>query len=402
MIIKNVRIFQEDGTFQEGELYTFGDSISTSSEDEQILDGKGAWAIPGLTDIHFHGCMGYDFCDGTAEAFAAMAAYELKHGITQICPATMTLGEDTLLNVAKTARAFADAQGSLEPTRAHENVLGQTASDPLPVSKSVMNQPQAVLAGINMEGPFVSHAKKGAQNPLYLKKPDIAMVQRLQEASGGLFKLVAIAPEEEGAMEFIEALKDQVVLSLAHTTADYDTAMEAFAKGASHVTHLYNAMPPFTHRAPGVVGAACDTKDCYAELICDGIHIHPSMVRATFRMFGDERIVLISDSMMATGLSDGDYSLGGLEVKVQGPLATLADGTLAGSATNLMDCLRRAVKDMGIPLGSAVKCAAVNSAKSIGIYDRYGSLVPGKAANIVLLDEELEIQQMVFQGKLLF
>ena len=380
MIIKNLHIFQEDGTFREGELYTSGALLSETPEDKQVLDGRGAYAIPGLTDIHFHGCVGYDFCDGTTEAFEAMAAYELQNGVTQICPATMTLGEDTLTDIAKNARIFAAKQS---------------------IDASAGGKPQALLVGINMEGPFVSYAKRGAQNPLYLHKPDIPMYHRLQEAAGGLFKLVAIAPEEEGAMELIHTLKDQVVLSLAHTTADYDTAMKAFQQGASHVTHLYNAMPPFTHRAPGVVGAACDTPDCQVELICDGVHIHPSMVRSTFRMFGDDRVILISDSMMATGLSDGDYSLGGQAVKVKGPLATLADGTIAGSATNLMDCMRRAVRDMGIPLGTAVKCAAVNSAKSIGIYDRFGSLTPGKAANLVLLDEDLEIQQIIFQGQIL-
>lgn len=202
-------------------------------------------------------------------------------------------------------------------------------------------------------------------------------------------------------MEFIRTLKDQVVLSLAHTTAGYDIAREAFLAGASHATHLFNAMMPFSHRAPGVVGAAFDDPHCQVELICDGIHLAPAVVRAAFQMFGDDRVILISDSMMATGLTDGDYSLGGQAVKVCGPLATLADGTIAGSATNLMDCLRHVVKDMGIPLGTAVKCAAVNSAKSIGIYDRYGSLVPGKAANVVLLNEELEIQSLVYEGELL-
>ena len=165
-------------------------------------------------------------------------------------------------------------------------------------------------------------------------------------------------------------------------------------------SHLYNAMPPFSHRAPGVVGAACDSDHVRVELICDGVHLHPATVRTTFKMFGDDRICLISDSMMATGLSDGDYSLGGQPVKVVGNLATLADGTIAGSATNLMDCMRTAVKKMGIPLGSAVKCAAVNTAKAIGIYDTYGSITPGKKANIVLLDQDLNMKHLIFKGEL--
>lgn len=372
MIIRNVKVFRKEGFFEPGEIYIRDQEIVPAEADagrEEILDGKGAYAIPGLTDIHFHGCMGHDFSDGTPEAVKALAEYELSQGVTQICPATMTLPEEILAQVSRTAAAWDNASG-------------------------------ARLVGINMEGPFVSEKKKGAQNGLYIRRPDAAMFRRLQKEAGGLYKLIALAPEEEGAMEFIDELKGEAVISLAHTTADYETAMEAFRRGACHVTHLFNAMPPFSHREPGVVGAAFDTPDCDVELITDGIHISPAMVRAVFQLFGDGRVILISDSMMATGLTDGDYSLGGQPVRVKGNLATLADGTIAGSATNLMDCVRTAVKKMGIPLASAVKCAAVNSARSIGIDDRYGSLEPGKTANIVLLDEELGLQAVIYEGKL--
>ena len=371
MIIRNVKVFQKDGAFKAGEIHINGSRIADMSQDsgsEEILDGKGAYAIPGLTDIHFHGCVGHDFSDGTQEAIKALAEYELSQGITQICPATMTLAEESLMKISRAAANYDNASG-------------------------------ARLVGINMEGPFVSEKKKGAQNGLYIRKPDADMFRRLQKEADGLYKLIALAPEEEGAMEFIDELKEEAVISLAHTTADYETSMEAFRRGASHVTHLFNAMPPFSHREPGVTGAAFDTPDCDVELITDGTHICPTMVRAVFRLFGDDRVILISDSMMATGLTDGDYSLGGQPVKVKGNLATLADGTSAGSATNLMDCLRTAVKKMGIPLESAVKCAAVNSARSIGIDDRYGSLEPGKIANIVLLDEELGLQAVIYEGK---
>ena len=225
------------------------------------------------------------------------------------------------------------------------------------------------------------------------------MFRRLQDAANGLIRLVDIAPEEEGAMEFISELKDEVHISFAHTTADYDTAKTGYALGACHATHLYNAMPPFTHREPGVIGAARDSEHCMVELICDGIHIHPSVVRATFQMFGDDRIVLVSDSMRACGLSDGDYTLGGQDVKVVGKLATLkSDGAIAGSVTNLMDCMRTAVKEMGIPLESAVACATMNPAKSVGLYEQYGSITEGKVANVVLLDEDLNIKKIIING----
>lgn len=369
MIIKHAKVFDEQGNFTEKDIcIEDGKFVDLPSGTEEVLDASGLLAIPGLTDLHFHGCVGYDFCDGTEEAIQAIADYEVKNGVTTIVPATMTFSEEILTGICHAARD-------------HSNESG------------------AILCGINMEGPFISLEKKGAQNGTYIHKPDIGMFRRLQAASGNMVKLVDIAPEEEGSMEFIEALKDEVAISLAHTTADYETASMAYEKGACHTTHLYNAMPPFSHRAPGVVGAACDHSHVRVELICDGIHIHPAAVRTTFKMFGDDRICLISDSMMATGLTDGDYSLGGQAVKVVGALATLKDGTIAGSATNLMGCLRTVVQKMGIPLESAVKCAAVNPAKAVGIYDQYGSITPGKVANLVLLDENLEIKAVYLCGK---
>lgn len=367
MIIKNASVFEENGTFVTKDVYIENGLFADSSTDDTVIDASNLYAIPGLTDIHFHGCVGHDFCDGTHEAIRAIAEYELKNGVTAICPATMTYDEDTLSKIAEAAASYDNASG-------------------------------AELVGINMEGPFISPAKKGAQNGKYIHKPDADMFRRLQEKAGGLFKLVDIAPEEEGSMKFIEALKDEVTISLAHTTADFDIANEAYQKGARHTTHLYNAMPSFSHRAPGVIGAACDNEHVRVELIADGIHIHPAVVRTTFKMFGSNRVVLISDSMMATGLTDGDYSLGGQAVKVVGQLATLADGTIAGSATNLMGCVRSAVKNMGISLGTAIKAAAVNSAKAIGIYDNYGSITPGKKANLVLLDKDLNIVKIFFKG----
>lgn len=370
MIIKNVKVFQENGAFVPGEIYIDGEKFSVSSNgvEQDVIDGNGCYAIPGLTDVHFHGCVGYDFCDGTVEAIKAMAEYELDNGVTAIAPATMTLSEEMLTEVARAAAAYDGAAG-------------------------------ADLVGINMEGPFISMEKKGAQNPAYIHKPDADMFRRLQKESGNKFKLCAIAPEVEGALEFIRGLKDEVVLSVAHTTADYDTAKVAFDAGARQVTHLFNAMPPFTHRAPGVVGAACDNEEVKVEMICDGVHMHPSVIRTAFKMFGDDRIIMISDSMMATGKPDGTYALGGQDVTVKGNVATLTEGgAIAGSVTNLMNCVRYAVKEAGIPLESAIKCAAVNPAKAIGTFDMYGSLTAGKYANVVLLDKDLNIKHIVKRG----
>lgn len=372
MIIRNAEVFTEAGVFEKKDIYIQdGKFVDSIPEDTQEVDGTGCYAIPGLTDIHFHGCVGRDFCDGTEEAIQAIADYEASIGVTTIAPATMTFSEEKLTEIAKAAKA-------------HKNEKGAT------------------LCGINMEGPFIAMKKKGAQNGKYIHKPDIEMFDRIQEAAGGLFKLVDLAPEEDGAMEFIKAKKDEVVLSIAHTTTDYDTAKAAIDAGVHHITHLYNAMNPINHREPGPIIAASDNDRCEAELICDGVHIHPAIVRNTLKMFGPDRVIFISDTMMAAGLDDGMYELGGQPVIVKGNRATLEDGTLAGSNTNLMNCMRVAVKEMNVPLEVAVRCAAVNPAKSIGIYDQYGSITPGKVANVVLLNkEDLATREVVLRGEVL-
>lgn len=378
MIIRNALVYGEDKTFSrldiriEEDVFTEICPSLAPSENESVLDADGLYAIPGLIDIHFHGCMGHDFCDGTVEAIDAITRYEASCGVTSVCPATMTVSPESLVQVMDAARTY---------------------------NESPARPGQASLVGINMEEPFISEAKKGAQAAEHIRLCDEALFCSLQERSGDLIKLVDIAPENEGAMEFIDALHDKVTISLAHTTADYQTAKEAYDRGARHATHLYNAMPPFTHRAPGVVGAAFDSPHCRAELICDGVHIHPSVVRATFQLFGDDRMILISDSMRAVGMEDGQYTLGGQDVAVKGKYATLvSDGALAGSVTNLMDCMRTAVKEMQIPLESAIACATMNPAKAIGIYDRYGSISTGKIANLVLLDQDLNLRQVIIHG----
>lgn len=383
MHIKNGLIFTKDCTLELLDIITEDDRIKSVTHNEksenEVIDASGCFVIPGLTDIHFHGCIGYDFCDGNREAIKHMAEYELSNGITTICPATMTLAKDTLSGICKEAAAYKQDQQTL-PADSRESM-------------------GASLVGINLEGPFISMEKKGAQNPAYIHKPDAQMLKQLQEDAKGLVKLVAIAPEEEGAMDCIRQLHNDFVFSVAHTTADYDTAKKAMDEGALHVTHLYNAMPAFTHRAPGVIGAAADSDGCDVELICDGVHIMPPVIRATFKLFGDDRVILISDSMMATGMKDGLYALGGQPVHVKGNLATLEDGTIAGSATNLMECMRCAIR-FGVPVESAFRAATMNPARSIGIYDNYGSIEAGKKANLVLLDQkDLSIRDIIFEGK---
>ena len=381
MIIKNVKVYQEDQTFKEGEI-CIRDGVfvgnADAQEGEEILDGEGCYAIPGMIDLHFHGCMGYDFCDGTKEAIREIARYEASIGVTAIAPATMTLPVPELEHILSVAAAYRK-KTEAEKAAAYN---------------------EADLVGVNMEGPFISKAKKGAQDERNIIPCDAEIFRRFQRAADGLVSFIGIAPEEPGAITFVHEVKDEVNVSLAHTNSDYAHAMASFEAGANHAVHLYNAMPPFSHRAPGVVGAVSDSEQVMAELICDGVHVDPAVVRATFKMLGADRMILISDSMRATGMPDGQYTLGGLDVKVRGNHATLvSDGALAGSVTTLPDCMRIAVKQMGILLETAVACATANPARSLGIYEQYGSITPGKHGNVVLLDEELRLKGVMKDGK---
>ena len=373
MRITGGQVFDLEQGFVSRDVCFDGEKLEQSSADGKTYDASGCYVIPGLTDLHFHGCVGEDFSDATPDGLQKMADYELSRGVTQICPAGMTLGEDQL-------------------TRICQNAAAHRAKNP----------GGAELVGLHLEGPFLCKAKKGAQNEAFLHDPDPAMLHRLQQAAQGMVKLVTLAAEQPGALEFIRsAQEDGITVSLGHTTADYDTACAAYEAGARQATHLFNAMPPFTHRAPGVVGAAFDHPQVKVELISDGVHIHPSVVRAVFQLFGADRVILISDSLRATGMPDGRYPFGGQEIEVHGNRATMADdpNTLAGSVSDLMACMRSAVS-FGIPLHDAVRAAAVNPAQVLGVFDRLGSLDVGKTANLAILDRDLNLKDVFFRGQL--
>ena len=367
MIIRNGSVFGEDGKYTVRDIYIENHKIVASREevtDVTEIDASGRKVIPGLIDIHSHGAYGHDFSDGDAKGLEIILKYQREHGITSYCPTSMTLPKDQLLAIFGTAAEVEGKEGC------------------------------ASIPGINMEGPFIDVKKKGAHVKEYIVKPDVEFFRECNEKCGHLIRLVTLAPTAEGAMEFIDHVKDEVCISLGHTSADYEVAREAMRRGAHHITHLYNAMQPFTHREPGLIGAAMDDPQCVVELISDGIHIHPSVVRATFKMFGPERVALISDSMMATGMENGTYELGGQRVTVKDQKAVLDSGTIAGSATNLFDCMRKAIS-FGVPEEEAVLAATRNPAKSIGIYDRTGSVTVGKEADLLLVDDKLTLIQVI-------
>ena len=378
MRIANGKVF--DGQcFRERDVVVEGQTFSSIEASGDVacgvggaadtLDASGCYVIPGLIDVHFHGAMGHDFCDASDEGISAIAAYEASRGVTSICPTTMTLPEERLAPIVASVAA-------------HEAAAGE-----------------AGIVGINMEGPYIAPDKVGAQNPAYVRSASIEEFGRLQQQAKGLIKLVDVAPEQSGNLEFIRQVSHDVRVSVAHTCTGYDDACAAFDAGARHMTHLFNAMPALHHREPGPIAAGAERNDVTAEIIADGVHIHPAMVRLAFALFGDDRMILISDSLRACGLGDGEYELGGQQFFVKGNRATIANGSLAGSVSDVMACMRTAVRTMGIPLTSAVKAATVNPARALGLDGKLGAIAPGYQADAVVLDRDLNIKHVVLRGK---
>ena len=332
-------------------------------------DLDGALVIPGLVDIHVHGCAGADFSDGDYAGLVRMARYLARRGVTSFAPASMTLPYDAL-DKAFHAAARLRREGLADGAR---------------------------LMGIQMEGPFLSREKRGSQNPAYLRLPDWDRFLRLYDAAEGLLRIVDVAPELPGAVEFTRRASEKCRVSVAHTAAGYDQAAAVFDAGATHLTHLFNAMSGIHHRHPGPIGAASERENVTAELICDGIHVHPSAVRMAFRLFPG-RICLISDALRCCGMADGSYSLGGQEILLSGGVARLTGGAIAGSAADLYQRMRRAVS-FGIPREQAVWAATALPARVIGRESETGAIADGRAADFVICGGELEPEAVYLGGK---
>ena len=374
MFYKNARIYCSDFQFRNGAFEVVNGkfaSVLPECVPEDAIDLQGATVIPGLVEVHSHGCAGYDFSDGDYEGLKAMAKQYAAWGVTSFAPASMTLPYDVLEKAFATAKQLAE-----------ENIEGLS-----------------VLRGIQMEGPYFSYKKRGAQNADYLKEPDFEGFKALQEGCGGLIRIVDIAPELPGAAEFVEKASKLCTVSIAHTDSDYDHAKAAIDAGMTHLTHLYNARPAIHHRTPGVIPAAVENENVQAEIIADGYHIHPASVRLAFTMFKN-RMILVSDSGRCAGKEEGyQFDLGGQMAEIRGGVAKLVGtDTISCSASNMWACLTN-VLSWGIPEEEAIRAATWNPAKAIGVTDVVGSIEEGKIADFIVCNADYTVKRVFLAGK---
>lgn len=373
MLIKNCNIIYLD-KIEKGSVLIENGKIKeinpSNVNDTEVIDAEGLYLSPGFIDVHIHGAGGCDTMDGTVESINTIAKTIVEHGTTSFTPTTMTVAAEDIRKSMKVIKKLKEegTEGS--------NVLGA-----------------------HLEGPFISPKAIGAQNPNFLLAPSVENYNKIVGDYGDAVVSITMAPEVEGAKELIKYLSDNgVTVSMGHTKATYDEAIEGIKCGACHSTHLYNAMTPFTHREPGVVGATFDT-DITTETISDGIHISYPALRTAYKQKGTDKVLLVSDAMEACGMPDGQYSLGGQDVIVKNGAARLLDGTLAGSVLTLDKAVKNIYSNSNYPLNEVVRMATYNGAKHCHVEDHKGLIKEGYDADLILFNEDIEIQKVFVKGK---
>lgn len=386
-LIKHATVYAENSTYEDGfiavsngKIEAIGSAASISSslrhKDYDIFDAQGKFAvIPGMIDVHIHGAGGADTMDATPEALETMKQVLPREGTTSFLATTITQSgesiEKALRNAAKCIRH-------------------QSAEN-------------AELLGIHLEGPFISPKRAGAQPLQFIQHPDVETFKKWQQISDNTIKLVTLAPEEKNGLELIKFLnKSNIVASIGHSDATFVQVDEAISAGAAHVTHLFNGMRGMHHREPGTAGAALTRDELYVEIIADGIHVHPEMIKLAYKSKSCKKIILITDSIRAKWLNQGTSELGGQTVTVKDGKALLPDGTLAGSILKMNTAIQNFKKFTNCSVEEIIQMTSVNPAKQLNIFDRKGSLKPGKDADLVVVDQTLDVQMTYCKGNLAY
>lgn len=375
-VVANGRVYTEDKVVDQGYIRVADGKIAEVGAGEytgdlQVIDAEGKNILPGFIDIHIHGGYGEDAMDASFDGLKHLSESLLSEGTTSYLATTMT---QSVKNI----------------DRALENIVEYIQFQD--------TENAAEVAGVHLEGPFISEHKVGAQNPKYVQRPSVEAIQHFQGTAQGNIKIVTFAPEVEGAEDTLKALSDYIIFSIGHTVATYDEVNEAVAHGAKHATHLYNAGTPFEHRAPGVFGAVWTNDHINAEAIVDGVHSHPAAVKTAFKMKGNQHFYLITDAMRAKGMPDGNYDLGGQNVIVKGSEARLASGALAGSILKMNDGVRNLMDFTGAPLEEVWRTTSFNQAIALGIDNKKGSIKVGKDADLVIVDDNIRVDTTIKNG----
>ena len=374
-LIRNVRMISPDVDYKYANIIIDGETIKSIAEKEvnpdnfdDIIEGEGLMALPGFIDEHTHGAVGFDTCDGKYDSIDKIADARLKEGVTMFLPTTLTMPHEVLVAAAKAVAQYRE------------------------------NERWAETPGLHIEGPFINCAYKGAQNPEYIRLPDTNEIKELNDITP--VKIVTVAPEVEGALQFISDMREMgIVTSAGHSGATYAEFLAAKAAGLTHLTHFFNQMSPLHHREIGLVGAGFADNDIKIELICDKLHVKPDIIKIVFNTKPVDQIILITDSLLASGLPDGKYVMGGLEMFVKNREARLASGALMGSTLPYQFGLRNVHEITGMPLKELVKATSWNQAQSLGLQG-VGKIEKGYKANIVLLDKQFNVMGTMVKGEL--